>query len=193
MNWEAVGAIGEIVGAAGVVATLGYLAVQIQRSAKSTNTAAFQETVRSAQDLSSLVAQDGELARLLVAGSQNRGELSTEDRLRFHSFWTAMFTILEMSFHYRKNGMLESEVFESQSHDLVTYLQNPGVLSSDHPVPDDRATHRFHYCSSSVQRYPSFMTRLLSRQSSEKPDMLPSSRRWADRCREGGLLQRPVS
>ncbi len=32
MNWEAISAIGEIVGAAAVVATLGYLAFQIRQS-----------------------------------------------------------------------------------------------------------------------------------------------------------------
>ena len=32
MNWEAVGAIGEVVGALGVIATLLYLAIQIRRS-----------------------------------------------------------------------------------------------------------------------------------------------------------------
>ena len=30
MNWEAIGAVGEVAGAAGVIATLGYLALQIR-------------------------------------------------------------------------------------------------------------------------------------------------------------------
>ena len=32
MNWEAIGAIGEVLGAAAVVVTLGYLAVQIRQN-----------------------------------------------------------------------------------------------------------------------------------------------------------------
>ncbi len=32
MNWEAIGAIGEMLGAAGVVLTLGYLAFQIRQN-----------------------------------------------------------------------------------------------------------------------------------------------------------------
>ena len=35
MNWEALGAIGEIVGAIAVIATLGYLAVQIRHNSRS--------------------------------------------------------------------------------------------------------------------------------------------------------------
>ena len=34
MNWEAISAIGEIVGATAVVITLGYLAVQIRQSTR---------------------------------------------------------------------------------------------------------------------------------------------------------------
>ena len=40
-----------------------------------------------------------------------------------------MFMNMEMGFHYRRNGMLEAEVFDSQSRDLLTYLRAPGVLS----------------------------------------------------------------
>ena len=34
MNWEAIGAIGEMVSAIGVIATLGYLAVQIKQNTR---------------------------------------------------------------------------------------------------------------------------------------------------------------
>jgi hypothetical protein len=34
MNWEALGAIGELIGAAGVIGTLVYLAVQIRRATR---------------------------------------------------------------------------------------------------------------------------------------------------------------
>ena len=46
MNWEAAGAIGEIVGAAGVVASLVYLAVQIRQGSAQTelNTKAIHAT-----------------------------------------------------------------------------------------------------------------------------------------------------
>ena len=32
MNWEAIGAVGEVLGAVGVILTLGYLAVQIRQN-----------------------------------------------------------------------------------------------------------------------------------------------------------------
>ncbi len=46
MNWEAIGAVGEIVGAAGVILSLAYLAVQIRQGSAQTrlNTKAIQAT-----------------------------------------------------------------------------------------------------------------------------------------------------
>jgi len=47
MNWEAIGAIGEIVGAVAVVVTIGYLAVQIRQNTRSVRDSAFQEVIHS--------------------------------------------------------------------------------------------------------------------------------------------------
>ena len=41
MNWDAIGAIGEILGAIGVIVTLGYLAVQIRQNTRSSRVSAF--------------------------------------------------------------------------------------------------------------------------------------------------------
>ena len=46
MNWEAIGAIGEIVGAIAVVATLGYLATQIRQNTRSVRASAYQAAQR---------------------------------------------------------------------------------------------------------------------------------------------------
>ena len=45
MNWEALGAIGEIVGAVAVIATLGYLAVQIRQNTRSVRAATLQSVL----------------------------------------------------------------------------------------------------------------------------------------------------
>ena len=47
MNWEAMGAIGEIVGAVGVIATLGYLAFQVRQNSNVTRSATRQAIPRS--------------------------------------------------------------------------------------------------------------------------------------------------
>ena len=45
MNWEAIGAVGEVLGALGVIATLSYLAVQIRQNTRTVRSATHQASV----------------------------------------------------------------------------------------------------------------------------------------------------
>ncbi len=83
MNWEAIGAVGEILSAMGVVVTLGYLAVQIRQS----NAIASWETHRSAvagfSDAFQNIANDADNARVYRCGLFDLQSLAPDDRLRF--------------------------------------------------------------------------------------------------------------
>ena len=46
MNWDAIGAIGEVVGALAVFITLGYLAVQIRQNTKAVRATALEQRGR---------------------------------------------------------------------------------------------------------------------------------------------------
>ena len=46
MNWDAIGAVGEVVGAAAVVVTLAYLAVQIRRNTRQENFQGLQSAIQ---------------------------------------------------------------------------------------------------------------------------------------------------
>ena len=58
MNWEAIGAVGEILGAIGVIVTLGYLAVQIRQNTASNRQAAARSTVDAINRLNFLCLSD---------------------------------------------------------------------------------------------------------------------------------------
>ena len=57
MNWEAIGAGGEMLGALGVIATLGYLAVQIRQNTRSIKDSAFQEISSSVGEFDHALGQ----------------------------------------------------------------------------------------------------------------------------------------
>ncbi len=50
MNWDAIGAIGEVLGAVAVALTLGYLAIQMKQNAVGMRVAAKQEMTRQFSD-----------------------------------------------------------------------------------------------------------------------------------------------
>ena len=71
MNWEALGAIGEIVGAVAVVLTLGYLALQIRQNTPSVRASTVQAISDSAQGRL-LALQNVENARVWRIGFSGR-------------------------------------------------------------------------------------------------------------------------
>ncbi len=96
MNWEAIGAIGELLGAVAVVLTLAYLAVQVRQNSENLNqntraVIAATEVAGGEQVLQGQlpVAENAELAEILLAGSEDYHALDPVRRLQFSSYWQA--------------------------------------------------------------------------------------------------------
>ena len=82
MNWDAIGAVGEIVGASAVVLSLAYLAVQIRLQNRESRASTVTHLTEQWNSATLAVAQNGELAKVWTAGL--RGEALPEDeRARF--------------------------------------------------------------------------------------------------------------
>ena len=71
MNWEALGAIGEIVGAVAVIATLGYLAVQIRQNTRALKASTHQSLSDSTIRFQAVSPDNAEVARIRVAGNKD--------------------------------------------------------------------------------------------------------------------------
>ena len=82
MNWEALGAIGEIVAAVAVVITIGYLAVQIRQNTDSLRAATIQDIVREGNVFVRDLALHPDLARVWRSGLDSLETLSSEERGR---------------------------------------------------------------------------------------------------------------
>ncbi len=69
MNWEAISAIGELLGALGVLASLIYLAVQIRDNTRSIQAASLQSVLDGPRDRSLLpMAGSGETSAIFARG-----------------------------------------------------------------------------------------------------------------------------
>ena len=133
MNWEAIGAIGEIVGAVAVVLSLVYLAAQIRQ-----NTKQVEEQCRTQRQNSllgarsaftewrSLVIQDAAIATIWRKGSQSLGHLSDDERtqmdfLLIDFFWAFATLWMQMS-----EGLADESFWEVGRDNVILYA-GPGV------------------------------------------------------------------
>ena len=108
MNWEALGAIGELAGAAGVIITLLYLSRQIRESNRAARQAASREMMEESSGFYRMMSSDVEMARLWIRGTANDETLSKEELLQFRMIMTNVSMIWEKVHHMDKAGDIDS-------------------------------------------------------------------------------------
>ena len=129
MNWEAIGAIGEVAGAVAVVATMIYLAAQIRENTKSNLTASHQALTQASAHLASQTSGDAGLARISAkANSQGLSVLDEEEATRFAALCSQTFVLFETAFLLHANGSIDAGFFESKLESLSDLLLTKGMM-----------------------------------------------------------------
>jgi hypothetical protein len=127
VNWEAMGAIGEVLGATGVILSLLYLAVQIRGDARAKRASAVHEQSDAYRDFLKTLASDEELAAIYLRGIRDFGSIEEAELVRFSSALGFLFRVFDEAFFQWKEGHLDARLwrgFESPMADMLAY---PGV------------------------------------------------------------------
>jgi hypothetical protein len=127
VNWEALGAIAELLGALAVVASLLYLAAQVRQNTRQARLAAHQATVHELGHALRAQAQDREWAALLSRAVQGLDGLDRVERLQFLSHVGSIFRLYESAYLHYREGVLDPRFwngFERAISDVIGY---PGI------------------------------------------------------------------
>jgi hypothetical protein len=127
MNWEALGAIGEIVGAIAVVLTLGYLAVQIRQNTRALKLGSVQTVHENYQARMRMTAENESLARIMRTGIIRLNDLTKEEQTRFNAMWAISVLQFRITLMLYKSGVLDRSTFAGFEADLVSSLLSPGL------------------------------------------------------------------
>lgn len=126
MNWEAIGAIGEIVGALAVVVTLVYLVIQIRQNTAAVATATYESTMTGFNDINVVVASDPELASLLDRGTQSPDALSAEEITQFNFLLRCYANQWWKLLKLHERGSLSAEDWSVFAREAAQFLDQPG-------------------------------------------------------------------
>jgi len=127
MNWDAIGAIAETLGAVGVIASLVYLATQIRLNTRSVRGATYQTLIGVQGQTEGNLLYDGEAAAIVHNGMQDLNRLSEVEAFRFNWFMGGVVSTFENAHYQLKNGMLSPDRWELQVEYLRFYLSMPGI------------------------------------------------------------------
>ncbi len=97
MDWNAIGAIGEVIGGVGVIFTLFYLALQIRQNTKATQKQSFRDAMEFIYTSSNPLIQDPILAELYLRGMNDFHSLDDAEKVRFHYLCTTRLQAAQTS------------------------------------------------------------------------------------------------
>jgi hypothetical protein len=127
VNWEAISAIGQLVGALAVVISLIYLANEVRNNAHATRHAAMRATLDSFNRLAQQLTQDPDLAGLFYRGCDDFESLEGVDRARFGWFMHQMFRNMEDVYHQHLKGHLDPHLWRGLEVIMRDLNTPPGV------------------------------------------------------------------
>jgi hypothetical protein len=107
VNWEAISAIGQIVGALAVVISLIYLAREVRSNAHATRLAAMRSTLDALNWFAKQITEHADLAELRSRGVHDYESLEGTDRARFNSYMHALFRTIEDVYYQHLEGHLD--------------------------------------------------------------------------------------
>ncbi len=126
MDWNAIGAIGEIVGALAVFLTLVYLALQIRQNTKAIQASAVDASISKLTVVRESLYESGELTRVYIKGQAHPDELDEESRVRFRLLVHSILLSLANVFIQTSYTGLSLSTWESQLVVLKRIITSPG-------------------------------------------------------------------
>lgn len=95
MNWEAIGAVGEILAAIAVIVTLIYLAKQIRQNSQAVQVSALRDTTEQWHRWSEVLAASPELADIVAKGNKSYDQLPENEAMRYGAYVQMFFDSTE--------------------------------------------------------------------------------------------------
>ncbi|RLA42583.1 MAG: hypothetical protein DRR06_07295 [Gammaproteobacteria bacterium] len=126
MNWDAIGAIGEIVGATAVVLSLLYLALQLRQSTNFARMEYHTKTIDSMAPSYHWRAANPHNARIFREGLQDFRTLNADERVMLDSVLSTIVLSFKDILEARKNNLLDSDTYKAWEGYVGALISMPG-------------------------------------------------------------------
>lgn len=121
MNWDAISAIAEVLGAVAVVASLVYVGRQVAQNTAMMRVAAASETLERDHGLVLPMIESEELAEVWLKGDHRLNELSEANLQRLLLFERRAITLWHHNFQLRQQGLLSDATWYYQNQ-MIQFL-----------------------------------------------------------------------
>jgi hypothetical protein len=127
VTFEALGNIGEFVGAFGVIASLGYLALQIRQNTNAIKAASHHSINDAFTNYLKLLIENERAADILARGVRDIGSLDDSERDTFYAVMSILFNHFDNTFLHYRQGLLDQEQWDRWRFAIGWYAGFPGI------------------------------------------------------------------
>lgn len=124
MNWDAIGAAGEVLGALAVVVSIVYLGRQVKHGVNSIENDAYSE---NASTFRAVLGLTGQYNDQFIHGLKHFDSMSPGDRWKFAIVMNGQLSNFESFFYKQKRQYIDEEHGERWKRIIIWYLSWPGV------------------------------------------------------------------
>ena len=128
VNWDAIGAIGQILEAIAVLTTLAYLAIQIRQNTQSVATSVFESAMSGLNQHIRWVSGDAELSSIVRRGFVDHGSLNEEERFRFNFVLRSYTNQIYKLFRLYEQGVFPEYEWRNTILEAVQLFAMPAFL-----------------------------------------------------------------
>ncbi len=125
LNWDAIGAFAEVIGALAVLVTLAYLAIQTRDNVRVMRSRAVWDAQVSFVEVNEILGDGGTVSELMYKALSKPEELSSYEKYLAHRFCRGWFQRMEAQFALYTAGILDEEVWELRRGYAKAILNNP--------------------------------------------------------------------
>ena len=126
MNWDAISTIAEVLGAVAVVATLGYLAVQVRQNTATLRASTGRDLVGSFRKVNRLPLDVDGLPEVFLKGLREYPAMEQPMRIKFGLFMTDNLLHFQEAFALYDSGNLDEASYRAYLDFFAAFLATPG-------------------------------------------------------------------
>lgn len=126
LDWDAIGAVGEILGAVAVLITLVYLARQVRLNTSEMRASRVDGTLRDQSEYNRMLAEDADLARIYWTAVEDVEQLSDEEQRRWLHLCSVMLRNSEIAYFHYRQGNLPDAIHLSRERWIKRFLGASG-------------------------------------------------------------------
>jgi hypothetical protein len=152
MNWDALGAGAELLGALGVIVSLIYLGAQIRLQNRESRLHSVSEAIRQFNDVLAGLAHNSDLTDIWVKGLTSFDNLEIHEKVRFSSHVGRVFRVIEGLYEYNLEGRIKPHTWEAMDRTINEMLGYPGLREWWHS--------RAHWYGTPFQNYVAGIVRI---------------------------------